>query len=204
MHELPNNEFLQFLISGGPLMLPIGLCSVAALAIIIDRCIYLSRARVLPAEALPEAIQVLKTGVAASLGNSDLAHVLASGLEASTNSTTEMREVLDEAIEAAVLRLERFLTWLGSIAAISPLLGLLGTVLGMIEVFSELMDASGAEVPSLAGGISEALVTTAAGLSVAIPSLLFNNHFERRVARFTTEMEAAARELVRQKETLAR
>lgn len=114
-----------------------------------------------------------------------------------------MREMLDEAIEAAILRLERLLTWLGSIAAISPLLGLLGTVLGMIEVFAELMNASGAEVPSLAGGISEALVTTAAGLSVAIPALLFNNHFERRVARFTTEMEAAARELVRQKADLA-
>ncbi len=184
-------------------MLPIGLCSVAALAIIIERCIRLSRARVLPAEVLPEAIKVLKTGAAAGLGKSDLARVLASGLEASTKSTSEMREVLDEAIEAAELRLERFLTWLGSIAAISPLLGLLGTVLGMIEVFSELMDASGAEVPSLAGGISEALVTTAAGLSVAIPSLLFNNHFERRVAWFTTEMEAAARALVRQKDSPA-
>lgn len=185
-------------------MLPIGLCSVAALAIIIERCLSLSHARVLPAEVLPEAIQALKSGMTAGLGQSDLAYVLARGLEASTESTAAMREVLDEAIEAAVLRLERFLTWLGSIAAISPLLGLLGTVLGMIEVFAELMDASGAQVPSLAGGISEALVTTAAGLSVAIPSLLFNNHFERRVARFTTEMEAAARELIRQKEMLTR
>lgn len=185
-------------------MLPIGLCSVAALAIILERCVGLSRARVLPAEALPAAIHALKSGTATELGKSDLAHVLLSGLEAAARGAVDMREVLDSELESAVLRLERFLTWLGSIAAICPLLGLLGTVLGMIEVFSELMDASGAEIPSLAGGISEALVTTAAGLSVAIPALLFHNHFERRVAQFATEMEAAARELVRQKESLAR
>lgn len=197
---MPSGDLLEFLISGGLLMVPIGLCSVAALAIIIERSVSLARARVLPAAVLPEAIAALKSERQASLGASELARVLTSGLDASEKGAAGMREVLDEAIEAAVLRLEHTLTWLGSIAAISPLLGLLGTVVGMIEVFAELMNASGAEVSSLAGGISQALITTAAGLSVAIPSLLFHNHFERQIVRITTEMESAARELVRRKE----
>ncbi len=201
---MPTGDLLQFLISGGPLMVPIGLCSVAALAIIIERSVSLARTRVLPAEVLPGAIAALNSESQASLGASELARVLMSGLDASEKGAGEMSDVLNEAIEMAVLRLEHTLTWLGSIAAISPLLGLLGTVLGMIEVFAELMNASGAEVSSLAGGISQALVTTAAGLSVAIPSLLFHNHFERRIARITAEMESAARELVRMKEAVDR
>ncbi len=190
---------LELLISGGLLMVPIGVCSVGALAIIIERSISLSASRVMPIGVLSRAIRTLDAGSSVDLGTSELARVLSAGLKAVAQgrSTEQVREVLAEAMEASMLRLEHSLAWLASIAAISPLLGLLGTVLGMIEVFAELMSASGTEVSSLAGGISEALVTTAAGLTVAIPSLLFSNHFERCVSRFASEMQSAARELVR-------
>ena len=187
----------ETVMSGGPLMVPIGLCSVAALAIIIERSFSLSRSRVLPAGILASALATLNGEARAPLGKSELARVLECGLEAAGDGADTLREHVEEALDSATLRLEHSLNWLASIAAVSPLLGLLGTVLGMIEVFAELMARRGTEVASLAGGISEALITTAAGLSVAIPSVLFVGHFDRRVIRLGAELESAARQLVR-------
>ena len=191
----------EYLIVGGPLMLPIGLCSVAALGIIMERLYSLSNSRVVPTDVLRRALQALRIRQPADLGKSELAKVLSAGLAQAGEEAADTREVLEEAVEQARFRLQHALTWLASIASVSPLLGLLGTVLGMIEVFSELMNASGQQVPALAGGISEALVTTAAGLGVAIPALLFVGHFERRVERLVAEIESAARALLREMES---
>lgn len=191
----------EYLIAGGPLMLPIGLCSVAALGIIMERLYSLSNSRVVPTDVLRRALQALRIRQPADLGKSELAKVLSAGLAQAGEEAADTREVLEEAVEQARFRLQHALTWLASIASVSPLLGLLGTVLGMIEVFSELMNASGQQVPALAGGISEALVTTAAGLGVAIPALLFVGHFERRVERLVAEIESAARVLLREMES---
>lgn len=193
---------LEYLVSGGPLMVPIALCSLVALGIIFERIYSLSPTRVVPADVLQRATNALRTGTQEDLGKSELAGVLSRGLEEAGAGSAVMREVLEEAVEQTSFRLQYSLTWLGSIAAISPLLGLLGTVLGMIDIFAELMSASGQQVPALAGGISEALVTTAAGLSVAIPSLLFVGHFDRRVERLMTEIDMASKALVRQSEAL--
>ena len=191
----------EYLIVGGPLMLPIGLCSVAALGIIMERLYSLSNSRVVPTDVLRRALQALRIRQPADLGKSELAKVLSAALAQVGEEAADTREVLEEAAEQARFRLQHALTWLASIASVSPLLGLLGTVLGMIEVFSELMNASGQQVPALAGGISEALVTTAAGLGVAIPALLFVGHFERRVERLVAEIESAARVLLREMES---
>ena len=193
---------LEYLVSGGPLMVPIALCSVIAIGIIVERSFSLSPTRVVPEGVLQRATDALRTGTQAELGKSELACVLARGLEEAGAGSAVMREVLEEAVEQASFRLQYSLTWLGSIAAISPLLGLLGTVLGMIDIFAELMSASGQQVAALAGGISEALVTTATGLSVAIPSLLFVGHFDRRVERLMTEIDTASKALVRHSEAL--
>ena len=204
-------NLLETLISGGPLIWPIGLCSVVALGIVIERFWSLSRARVLPETTLQAALNHLagNTGSTgntgkenAPLGESELAQVLQPGLEAAGQGPDAMRERIEEALEVATLRLERWLNWLASIASVTPLLGLLGTVLGMIEVFAALMQSQTPDLTPLAGGISEALISTAAGLGVAIPSLLFVAHFDRRVLALRMELESAARALLRQREVL--
>ncbi len=181
-------------------MWPIGLCSVAALGIIIERAYSLSHSQVLPNGVALAAQNALAGDAQAELGSSELARVLAQVLEATAQGEAAMRECMGEALDAATLRLERSLNWLASIAAVAPLLGLLGTVLGMIDVFAQLMQSQGADLTPLAGGISEALITTAAGLSVAIPSLLCVGHFDRRVLRLSVDIESAARALVRQRQ----
>ncbi|MCY4041116.1 MAG: MotA/TolQ/ExbB proton channel family protein [Gammaproteobacteria bacterium] len=190
---------LELVTSGGVLMWPIGLCSVVALGIIIERSCSLSRSQVLPAGVLQAAQDAPISDARAALGKSELARVLAQVLEAAPEGEAAMRERIAEALDAATLRLERSLNWLASIASVTPLLGLLGTVLGMIDVFAQLMVRQGSDPTPLAGGISEALITTAAGLSVAIPCLLCVGHFDRRVVRLSHDIESAARALLRQR-----
>ncbi len=107
-----------------------------------------------------------------------------------------MKESIQEAASHVVHELERFLSALGTIASIAPLLGLLGTVIGMIKVFSEIMLQGTGNANVLAGGISEALITTAAGLAVAIPALMFHRYFQRKVDTLLVEMEQEAIKLV--------
>jgi biopolymer transport protein ExbB len=107
-----------------------------------------------------------------------------------------MKECIEESGRAVVHDLERFLNTLGTIALVSPLLGLLGTVFGMIEVFNALVNHGTGDPTVLAGGISVALITTAAGLTVAIPSLIFHRHFERLVDEYVVHMEAEALKLI--------
>ena len=187
--------------SGGWLMVPILLCSVAALAIGIERGWTLHSARVMPKGLLDDAQRWARDGAGGPrLGElaagSPLGQVLAAGIANARRGRSLMKEAMTEAIAAVSHDLERYLTSLGIIASISPLLGLLGTVVGMIRVFSALMLDGAGHPESLAGGISEALITTAAGLTVAIPSLMLHRFFLRRVDDLVVELERHAAHLV--------
>ena len=188
--------------SGGWLMVPILLCSVAALAIGIERGWTLHRSRVVPESLLAEVRRRAREGLgdaarfSALDAASPLGQVLAAGVANARRGRSLMKEAMSEAIAAVSHDLERYLTSLGIIASISPLLGLLGTVVGMIRVFSALMLDGAGHPEALAGGISEALITTAAGLTVAIPSLMLHRFFLRRVDDLVVELERQAAHLV--------
>lgn len=188
--------------SGGWLMVPILVCSVAAAAICIERAWVLQAARVAPDDLLEAARAADSEGRAGRVtADSPLGRILLAGLDSTRGDRDLMdRDLMKEAMEGAagpvVHEMERHLTLLGTIAAISPLLGLLGTVIGMIQVFTTLVADGVANPGLLAEGISKALVTTAAGLGVAIPALFFHRHFLRRVDELAVSMEHAASRLV--------
>ena len=193
---------LELMQSGGWLMVPILACSVAAAAICIERAWVLQASRVAPDDLLDTA---RAADAAARFGNvtsdSPLGRILLAGLDSTQGDRDLMdRDLMKEAMEGAagpvVHEMERHLTLLGTIAAISPLLGLLGTVIGMIQVFTTLVADGVANPGLLAEGISKALVTTAAGLGVAIPALFFHRYFLRRVDELAVSMEHAASRLV--------
>jgi len=143
-------------------------------------------------EALLQTDQLTRDKIAEIQSSSPLGRILAAGLVNLDQSTAVIRDAIEEAGRYAVHDLERYLNALGTIASITPLLGLLGTVIGMIKVFSAITAVGVGNPQALAGGISEALITTAAGLSVGIPSLLFHRHFRGRVRELTVEMEQQA------------
>lgn len=188
--------------SGGWMMLPLILCSITAMAIIIERFWMLQRKKVLPPELVPQVWRLsrekqLDDNTLHRLRNSShLGFVLAAGLANSHHGRDVMKECIEEAGRQVVNKLERFLNALGTIASVSPLLGLLGTVVGMIQAFSAIVAQGVGDPTVLAGGISVALITTAAGLTVAIPSLIFHRYFERLVDEYVVHMEAEALKLV--------
>ena len=193
---------LELVQSGGWLMVPILLCSVAAMAIIVERLWSLQRRRIVPdglasrawewartGELSEERIQTLRAG-------SPLGRILAAVLASRHLDRELMKEYIEEIGRHVAHELDRYLNALGTIAAISPLLGLLGTVIGMIKVFAVITAQGVGEPRVLAGGISEALITTAAGLTVAIPSLLFYRVLRGRVDEMVVTMEQEALKLV--------
>ncbi|MGJ0492441.1 MotA/TolQ/ExbB proton channel family protein [Methylobacter sp.] len=188
--------------SGGWMMLPIILCSIGAMGIIAERLWSLQRKKIVPSELVPQVWNLFreqkldKAALYRLKTSSPLGYILAAGLANSEHGREVMKECIEEAGRQVVHNLERFLNTLGTIAAVSPLLGLLGTVFGMIEIFSSLMQHGAGDPSALAGGISVALVTTAAGLTVAIPSLIFHRHFERLVDEYIVNMEAEALKLI--------
>jgi biopolymer transport protein ExbB len=188
--------------AGGWLMVPIIACSVIALAIIVERLIALRPRRVLPPKLVLSIFQWAKEGqltdtrIAELRVSSPLGRVLAAGLANRQQSREVMKESIEETGRHVVHELERFLNTLGTVAAISPLLGLLGTVVGMITVFSVITDVGVGDPGELAGGISEALITTAAGLTVAIPSVIFHRYFRGRINEHVVVMEQEALKLV--------
>lgn len=188
---------LELMQSGGWLMVPILACSVAAAAICIERAWVLQASRVAPDDLLEAARE---TDSAGRFGNvtedSPLGRILRAGLDGTQGDRDLMKEAMEGAAGPVVHEMERHLTLLGTIAAISPLLGLLGTVIGMIQVFTTLVAEGVANPGVLAEGISKALVTTAAGLGVAIPALFFHRYFLRRVDELAVSMEHAASRLV--------
>lgn len=192
----------DFIKAGGWLMVPILACSLAAATLIIERLLALRRARVLPEQLVAILRRWVDLGAvhpadmdALPLG-SPLGRIVAAGLAHRHRSRDLLRERVEDVGRHVVHELERFLNTLGSIAAISPLLGLLGTVTGMIKVFEVVAAQGNSNFSLLSIGIAEALVTTAAGLTVAIPSLLFYRHFQRRIDELVVDMEQETLELI--------
>jgi biopolymer transport protein ExbB len=177
---------LEIIIAGGWLMAPILLCSTLAVAIIIERFWTLRKSKVIPS-GLSATVEDW-----AARDELDQRHL--------SQLRSGSREIIKEAVEDTgrhvVHELERFLNTLGTIAGISPLLGLLGTVIGMIKVFSAIMISGVGDANVLAGGISEALITTAAGLTVAIPSFFFYRFFRGMVSEYVISMEKKAISLI--------
>ncbi len=188
--------------AGGWLMLPILLCSVIALAIIAERLWALRRGRVIPGQLVARVWQWANSNeldahhLSALRAGSPLGRILAAGLVNRHHDREIMKESIEETGRQVVLELERYLNALGTIAAITPLLGLLGTVIGMIKVFAAITTHGVGDPGVLAGGISEALITTATGLSVAIPALMFYRFFRGRVDELVVHMEQEALKLV--------
>jgi biopolymer transport protein ExbB len=188
--------------AGGWLMVPIVGCSIIATAVVIERAWTLRRSRIMPANLVTrirdwhgrnrltdERIEEIRAG-------SPLGRLLAAGLINRNHSREIMKEAIEDTGRQVVAELERFLNTLATIASVAPLLGLLGTVLGMIDVFGVIMEAGVGNAALLAGGISKALITTAAGLSVAIAALMFHRFFDNKVARLALEMEEQSLRLV--------
>ena len=140
--------------------------------------------------------QLTKENIHQLRGSSALGSILAAGISNSGHGREVMKDSIEEAAAQVIHELEKHLAPLGTIAAVTPLLGLLGTVIGMIKVFTAIMIEGTGNAAVLAGGISEALITTAAGLTVAIPALIFLRYFERRVDTLVVDMEDKAIKLI--------
>lgn len=188
--------------AGGWVMVPLLLCSIAAFAIIAERFWTLQKKKIIPPNLVStvwkqfreqtfdqEALKRLKAGSA-------LGRVLAAGLVNLQHEREIMKEAIEETGRHVVHEMERYLNALGTIASISPLLGLLGTVIGMIKVFNTITTSGVGNASLLAGGISEALITTAAGLVVAIPTLMFYRYFRGLIEEYVVRMEEEALKLV--------
>ncbi|MDZ7826550.1 MAG: MotA/TolQ/ExbB proton channel family protein [Gammaproteobacteria bacterium] len=193
---------LEVVQAGGWLMTPILLCSVIAAAICIERLWTLKPSRIAPRHTLATVWGWLKKDefdanrLKQLRKGSPLGEILAAVLVNHRRGRGAMKESVEEAAGQVLHDLERYLTALGTIAAIAPLLGLLGTVIGMIDVFTVIRLEGTGDPNELAGGISEALITTAAGISVAIPALIFHRFFTRRVDDLVLTMEQEANKLV--------
>jgi biopolymer transport protein ExbB len=206
-HRYQNNEFrktvlYELLLAGGWIMAPILLSSILAMAIVIERLTVLRDNKVIP-NGLVNKIwhmhakgEINQKNIAAIRQSSHLGRVLSTALANRTHEREAIKQAVEEEGRQVVHELERYFSALGTIAAITPLLGLLGTVVGMIKVFSAITTAGVGDPTVLAGGISEALITTAAGLCVAIPALIFHRHLNAKVDRYALQMEEQAVKLV--------
>ena len=176
---------------------PLLLASVVAVALIIERSITLRRSRFVPSGLLEKVLADYRVSGATSelvnrvASHSPLGRVLAAGLRNVRSTREVMKEAIEEAGRAVVHDLERYLTTLGTIASISPLMGLFGTIVGMIEIFGS-QGPSGSNPQQLAHGISIALYNTGFGLIIAIPSMIFWRHVRALVDGFVVEMEQQA------------
>lgn len=193
----------QIVQAGGILMWLIILCSVIVVAITIERFWTLKPEKIVPKNQLGQVWSWIKSNELSAdrlkqlRKSSPLGQVLAAGLSNSKHGRDVMKDSIEEAASKVIHDLEKFLGALGTVAAIAPLLGLLGTVFGMIQVFNKLMTLDGGGNASvLAGGISQALYTTAAGLCVAIPAMVAHRFFVRRVDSLVVVMEQEAVKLV--------
>ncbi len=193
---------LELIRAGGFLMWPILACSVISMAIIAERFWSLRESKIVPVNLVANVWQWHKSGqldakrIQALRVNSPLGMVLAAGLLNRKHSREIMKESIEEVGRLVAHSLERFLNTLGTISSITPLLGLLGTVIGMIKVFTVITSQGIGDPSVLSEGISEALLTTAAGLSVAIPSLMFYRYFRGKVDDLVVTMEQEALKMV--------
>lgn len=188
--------------AGGWVMWPLILCSIAALAIIAERLWTLQKKSVMPPALLGQVQQWLErkeldeSRLTLLRESSPLGQVLAAGLANRLHAHEVLKEAIEDAGRHMLPELERYLNTLGTIAAIAPFLGLLGTVLGMIEMFGGIGSHGLGDPSIVASGISQALVATATGLAVAIPSLMFYRYLRGRVEELTVEMEQESMKLI--------
>ena len=193
---------LELIKAGGWVMAPIIALAILALAIILERFWSLRRKEVLPPglgeevrdwargrELDPKHIDILRK-------NSPLGELLAAGLDVRHRPREIIKERIEDVGRHVAHRMERFLNTLGTIAAVAPLLGLLGTVFGMIEMFLDILTAGVGDANRLAGGIGQALISTAAGLCVAIPAVIFHRYLRGRITQYVVEMEQQATALL--------
>ncbi len=183
-------------------MVPLLLSSVVVLAICCERLFTLNEKKISPQHLLASVWTQLKAGeldtakLRTLKQSSPLGRILAAGLGNASQGRDVMKESIQEAASHVVHDLERYLNTLGTVAAVTPLLGLLGTVFGMIEVFAEIMVQGSGNASALAGGISQALITTAAGLTVAIPALVMHRYFLGKIDGIVVELEQETFKLV--------
>ena len=188
--------------AGGPVMWPIIALSIVAAAILLERLWTLQERRVIPAELRVKVWKLVESGqlnerhIAALAANSALGQILAAGLSNRHRPREFIKEAIEDTGRHVVHELERFLNMLGTIAAVSPLMGLLGTVTGIIVAFNAITHTGIGDPKVLSGGIGQALITTAAGLIVAIPSLMGYRYLRGRVDALVIEMEKEALKLV--------
>ena len=193
---------IDLLVAGGWVMPLIVACSVVALSISIERYLALDRSKVAPSHLLATVWRDLKQGelnaqkLAQLRTNSPLGAILAAGIANRGQGRDVMKESISEAASHVVHDLEKYLNSLGTVAAIAPLLGLLGTVVGMIDVFTQITTVGTGNANALAGGISEALLTTAAGLIVAIPALVMHRYYTGLIDTIVVDLEREAIKLV--------
>jgi len=183
-------------------MVPILICSAVALAIVLERCLTLRRKAVLPPGLGEEVRQWARSGqldpahLDALAGGSPLGELLAAALAVRSRPRELIKERIEDTGRHVVHRMERYLNTLGTIALIGPLLGLFGTVIGLIRMFMQVMAGGIGDPAKMAGGIGEALICTASGLTVAIPAYVLHRWFRSRVAGYCVEMEKQATALL--------
>ncbi len=194
---------LDIVVRGGILMIPIVLCSIIAVAILIERLVTLRKIRVKSTTfVLQIKYLLLRKDLEGALAlckktPGPIAGITRAGLEKIDRPRQEMKEAIESAGKREIYFLEKYLGVLGTIAAVAPLLGFLGTVTGMIRAFMQVQVHGGnVDASVLAGGIWEALITTAAGLSVGIPALIFYNWLQGKVERYVFEMSETSTELM--------
>ena len=188
--------------AGGWAMLPILICSAIALAIVLERCWTLRRSAVLPKGLGEEVSNWARAGqldpahLQTLADGSPLGELLASALAVRGRPREQIKERIEDTGRHVVHRMERYLNTLGTIALIGPLLGLLGTVVGLIRMFMEVMRGGVGDPMKMAGGIGEALICTASGLVVAIPAYVLHRYFRSKVSGYVVDMEKQATALL--------
>lgn len=195
-------DVLEILMAGGWAMVPILICSAIALAIVLERCWTLRRSAVLPPGLGDEVREWARSGqldpahIDALAAGSPLGELLAGALAVRNRPRELIKERIEDTGRHVVHRMERYLNTLGTIALIGPLLGLFGTVIGLIRMFMEVMAGGIGDPAKMAGGIGEALICTASGLTVAIPAYVLHRYFRSRVAGYCVQMEKQATALL--------
>ena len=190
------------ILSGGIIIWPIILLSIISLAIVLEKIWNLARDIIIPKNLTENLISLISEGslserkIKKMSKDSVLGNIFAQLVREKNKDKSSLRLKAEEVGRFEVNRLEQYLSLLGTIATVSPILGLLGTVMGMINIFSNLLESNLGSVSPLAGGIAEALVTTAAGLVVAIPTLIFFRHFSRTIENYSLELEEETNKLI--------
>lgn len=190
------------ILSGGIIIWPIILLSIISLAIVLEKLWNLARDIIIPRNLTENLISLVSDDslsekkIKKMSNDSVLGNIFAHLIREKNKDKASLRLKAEEVGRFEVNRLEQYLSLLGTIATVSPILGLLGTVMGMINIFSNLLESNLGSVSPLAGGIAEALVTTAAGLFVAIPTLIFYRHFSRTIENYSLELEEETNKLI--------